>query len=133
AGTALVFATFLGGSGDDRASGLALGPDGTIYVTGSTSLADFPILNALQPVLGGGSDAFITKLTSDGSALVYSTYLGGSGDENLYQNGVNSGAIAVDAAGAVYVAGKTSSTDFPTLNALQPMLLGTTNAFVAKI
>jgi len=133
AGTALLFATFLGGSGGDRASALALDANDNIYVTGSTSSADFPTVNAFQPALGGTSDAFVMKLASDGSALVYSTYLGGSGDENLLQNGVSSGAIAVDAAGAVYVTGNTTSSDFPTVNPLQPVLLGTTNAFVAKI
>jgi hypothetical protein len=133
AGTDLLFSTFLGGSGGDGASALALDGDGNIYVTGTTSSADFPTMNALQPLLAGSSDAFVAKLASDGSTLIYSTYLGGSGDENLPQNGVNSGAIAVDAAGAVYVTGNTTSSDFPTVNPVQPMLLGTTNAFVAKI
>lgn len=132
-GTALLFATYLGGSGEDRGSALALDASANIYVTGSTSSADFPTMNALQPLLAGRSNAFVTKLTSDGGALVFSTYLGGSGDENFYQNGVNSGAIAVDAAGAVYVAGKTTSVDFPTVNPVQPMLLGTTSAFLAKL
>jgi Beta-propeller repeat len=133
AGSALLFATYLGGSGDDRASALTLDANGNIYLTGSTSSADFPTLNAVQPVLGGGSDVFVTELASDGSALVYSTYLGGSGDENPYANGVNSGALAVDAAGNVYVTGTTASADFPTVNPIQPVLRGDTNAFIVKI
>jgi hypothetical protein len=133
AGTALLFATYLGGGGDDRASGLALDGDGNIYLTGSTSSADFPTVNAIQPAHGGGSDAFVTELVSDGSALVYSTYLGGSGNENPYMNGVNSGALAVDAAGNVTVTGTTASTDFPTVNPIQPELHGDTNAFIARL
>jgi hypothetical protein len=133
AGTAFLFATFFGGSGGDQACGLALDTNGNIYITGSTSSPDFPILNALQPTLNGSSDAFVTKLTADGSALVYSTYLGGSGDENLPQNGVNTGAIAVDTTGAAYVTGLTTSPDFPTVDPVQPMLLGNSNAFIAKI
>ncbi|HLJ91937.1 MAG TPA: SBBP repeat-containing protein [Gemmataceae bacterium] len=133
AGTELLFATYLGGSGGDGASGLALDANGNIYLTGTTYSLDFPTVNAFQAVSGGGQDAFVAKLTSDGSTLVYSSYLGGSGDENVPQNGVNGGAIAVDAAGAVYVTGNTTSSDFPTVNPLQPVLAGTTSAFVAKI
>jgi hypothetical protein len=133
AGTSLLFATFLGGSGGDQASGLALDANANIYVTGSTNSADFPVLNPVQPNLDGTSDAFVTKLTADGSALVFSTYLGGSGDENLPQSGVNIGAIAVDADGSVYLTGQTTSSDFPTVSPLQPMLQGTSNAFIAKI
>jgi hypothetical protein len=132
-GTALVFATYLGGSGDDRAAALALDANNNIYITGSTASLDFPTVNPVQPNSGGGSDAFVAELASDGSALGYATYLGGSGDENLYQNGVNIGAIAVDAAGNAYITGQTTSTDFPTVNPLQPTLAGGTNAFIAKI
>jgi hypothetical protein len=132
-GTTLLFSTYLGGSGDDRAAGLALDANANIYITGSTTSTDFPTVNAIQPNPGGGSDAFVAKLTPDGSTLLYSTYLGGSGDEDVYQNGVNIGAIAVDAAGSAYVTGQTTSLDFPTMNAYQPALLGTANAFIAKI
>jgi hypothetical protein len=132
-GTTLVFATYLGGSGDDRAAALALDANNNIYITGSTASLDFPTMNPVQPNSGGGSDAFVAELASDGSALVYATYLGGSGDENLYQNGTNIGAIAVDAAGNAYVTGQTTSTDFPTVNPLQATLAGSTNDFIAKI
>lgn len=132
-GSSLLFATYLGGSGDDRASALGLDANGNVYVTGSTSSVDFPVVDAFQPLLEGSSDAFVAKLTSDGSTLNYASYLGGSGDEDLPQNGVNMGALAVDPAGAVYVTGRTTSTDFPTVNPLQPLLRGNSNAFVAKI
>src|SRR5262249_39301479 len=84
--------------------------------------------NALQPNYGGNTDAFVAKLTADGSALVYSTYLGG-GFNDL------GGAIAVDAVGNAYVVGSTTSVDFPTANAFQPVLGGNSNpnGFVAKL
>jgi hypothetical protein len=132
-GTTLLWATYLGGSGDDGASGLALDANDNIYITGSTTSTDFPILNAIQSNLAGSSNAFVAELTPDGSTLVYSTYLGGSGAEDVYQNGASIGAIAVDAAGNAYVTGQTTSVDFPTVNPYQPALLGASNAFIAKI
>src|SRR5262249_34841228 len=112
AGTELLFSTYLGGTGRDAAGSPARAAPGTVYLTGTTTLDDFPTVNALQPSLAGTSDAFVTKLTADGSMLVYSTYLGGSGDENLRQNGVMSGALAVDGTGGVYLIGNTTSSDF---------------------
>ena len=87
---------------------------GNAYVTGYTDSTDFPTANPLQAnVTGIGSvDAFVAKLNAAGSALVYSTYLGGSGDDD--GNG-----IAVDSSGNAYVTGNTYSTDFPTANPLQ--------------
>jgi hypothetical protein len=95
-------------------------------VTGETSSLDFPTANPFQAALGGGTDAFVTKLTPDGSALVYSTYLGGSGVDRGF-------AIAVDAGGAAYVTGRTRSPDFPTASAVQPALGGGSDAFITKI
>jgi hypothetical protein len=122
-GTALVYATYLGGSNDDQSWGIAVDPRGQTYVIGSTESIDFPTtFKALQPEFGGGtqdefgnvpSDAFIAKLNTAGNALVYSTYLGGSG----YDSGTG---IVVDARGQAYVVGSTSSADFPTQKALQP-------------
>lgn len=108
-GTGLVFSTYLGGSGTDQGANLALDGSGNIYVTGSTSSTDFPTVSAAQSTLGGSSDAFVSELKADGSALVYSTYLGGS--NNDYGNG-----IAVDSSGKAYVVGLTSSSDFPSVN-----------------
>jgi len=97
-GTTLVYSTYLGGSGSDYGYGIAVGAEGLVYVTGSTGSANFPNLSAYQAVNQGGNDAFVTKLIPAGNALLYSTYLGGSGDERAY-------AIAVDAAGSAYVTG----------------------------
>jgi PKD repeat protein len=126
AGSALVYSTYLGGSNSDDGSSIAVDSAGNAYVTGTTSSGDFPTVNALQPALRGTADAFVAKLNPAGSALVYSTYLGGSNYEG-------SSGIAVDSAGNAYVTGTTFSFDFPTANALQSTLGGASDAFVAKI
>jgi hypothetical protein len=134
AGAALVYSTYLGGSGGDGGSGIAYGlgigvdSSGNAYVTGATFSTDFPTMNPLQPALtgNGNSDAFVAKLNSTGSALVYSTYLGGSGGDQVR-------GIAVDDSGNAYVTGNTDSTNFPTNNPLQPAFGGLYDAFVAKI
>jgi len=136
-GDALVFSTYLGGhDSSDFQEGVSIAVNAIapnfIYVAGTTGAPDFPTLNAVQPLFGGGhSDAFVTVLNADGSAFVYSTYLGGRDDECL---GTNEPVISikVDATGFAYVAGSTQSTDFPTLNALQPTRGGVIDAFVAK-
>ena len=99
-GTALVYATYLGGSGDDSGFGIAVDAAGQAYVTGATTSLDFPIAgNPFQPLYGGGDfDAFVAKLNPAGTALVYATYLGGSGVDA-------DNAITVDAAGQAYVTG----------------------------
>jgi len=128
-GSALVFSTYLGGSGEDFGSGIAVDPTtGDALVTGWTTSTDFPTANPLQPNLGGGGDAFVARLRADGSALVYSTYLGGTGDDYGY-------GIAVDpATGDALVTGWTQSTNFPTANPLQPTYGGGYyNAFVARL
>jgi uncharacterized repeat protein (TIGR01451 family) len=116
-GSALVYATYLGGVHNDSGYGIAVDDEGNAYVTGDTLSADFPTVNAAQPVSGGGGpfegDAFIAKLNPTGSTLLYSTYLGGGGDELSY-------GIALDAQKDAYVTGYTSSTNFPTVKAPQP-------------
>ena len=103
----LVWSTYLGGSQNDEGNGIAVDCDGFVYVTGATESPDFPVTSgAFQVDLKGNSDAFVTKLTNDGSALVYSTYLGGSRTEVAY-------SIAVGTSGRAFVAGCTNSTDFP--------------------
>jgi len=138
AGSALVYSTYLGGNGSDWGNGIAVDAAGNAYVTGTTSWTTFPTTpDAFQPQFGGGSgvngtDGFFTKLNPTGSALVYSTYLGG--------NDLDSGlGIAVDASGNAYVTGGTNSTNFPTTaGAYQPALSGVccsrpaSDAFVAK-
>lgn len=124
----LVYSTYLGGTDDtDEGNGIAVDGAGNAYVAGDADSTDFPTLNALQGANAGGIDAFVAKLDTNG-ALVYSTYLGGSGSEQL------SGDIAVDGAGNAYVTGRTTSTDFPTLNAMQGAFGGgQADAFVTKL
>jgi len=128
AGSALVYSTYLGGSGDDRGVGIAVDSSGNAYVTGSTTSTNFPTASPLQAANGGGTyDAFVAKLNAAGSALVYSTYLGGSGRDEA-------AGIAVDASGSAYVTGWTQSTNFPTASPLQPANGGGwSDAFVAKL
>jgi Beta-propeller repeat len=125
-GSALVYSTYLGGSGGDTGFGIAVDSAGNAYVTGYTGSTDFPTMNALQPTYAGSHDAFVAKINAVGSALVYSTYLGGSGQEIGF-------GIIVDSAGNAYVTGDTYSTDFPTMNPLQPANGGGSDAFVAKL
>jgi hypothetical protein len=123
----LVYLTYLGGSGDDRALGIAVDASGNAYVTGWTYSTNFPTTaGARQRVLGGGRDAFVAKLNSAGSGLVYSTFLGGTNHET--GNG-----IALDASGNAYVAGDTYSSDFPVRSAFQSSNRGRQEAFVAKL
>ncbi|MEA3274765.1 MAG: SBBP repeat-containing protein [Pseudomonadota bacterium] len=124
----LEYATYLGGSGDwgDSGYGISVDSAGNAYVAGYTYSADFPTANALYPNLAGAGDAFIFKLNADGSAPMYSTYLGGSDFDVAH-------GIAVDSAGNAYVAGSTYSVDFPTVNALYPNLAGAGDAFIFKL
>ncbi|HEX5603676.1 MAG TPA: SBBP repeat-containing protein, partial [Pyrinomonadaceae bacterium] len=112
-GSALIYSTFLGGNLNDVANSIAVDNAGNAYVTGETNSGNFPVFNALHSTLSGNpSDAFVAELNSTGSALVYSTYLGGHSDDS-------GNSIAIDSAGNAYVAGHTSSTDFPTTSPVQ--------------
>lgn len=130
-GTDLVFSTYLGGTGDENIIGkqdVATDLDDNIYVVGRTASEDFPVQNPLQGIHGGENDAFVAKFNSQGG-LVYSTYLGGSLDDEVQ-------GIATDGSGNVYVVGNTLSLDFPTADAFQPAFGGggaIGDAFVAKI
>ncbi|HEY6272227.1 MAG TPA: choice-of-anchor D domain-containing protein [Terriglobales bacterium] len=127
--SALVYSTYLGGSGVDFATGIALGPNNVVNVTGGTDSTDFPTANPVQPfgaASAGGRDAFVTAFDSSGSGLIFSTYLGGSADDVGY-------GLTVDSAGQAYVAGSTASTNFPTLNPFQSSNKGNTDAFVTLI
>ena len=123
---AVSYITYLGGSGDDTATSIAVDASGEVYVTGITDSPNFPTTTGVVQAHFGGfggnactvfGDAFVAKLNPSGSQLIYSTYLGGSLDDA----GV---AITVDAVGDAYVAGWTLSTDFPVANALQPKFAG---------
>jgi hypothetical protein len=125
-GTTLLYSTYLGGSGDESATGIAVDPRGNAYVTGSTDSTDFPIANPLQAAMSGIADVFITKIDPAGTTLVYSTYLGGSDNDIAYD-------IAVDPRCNAYVAGQTGSTNFPTMSSIQSENGGAGDAFVTKI
>jgi hypothetical protein len=115
-GGSLVYATYLGGTGNDYAYAIATDSRGNAYITGNSDSIDFPTTaGVVQPRGGGGSDVIVAKLNRTGDALVYSTYLGGAGTESGHR-------IAVDASGNAYVTGYTYSVDFPTANALQASL-----------
>ncbi len=125
----LTYSTYLGGSGEDVGLGIAVDESRYIYVTGHTASTNFPLSNAIRDTYGGGAnDIFITKINADGSGLIYSTFLGGSGFDETR------GGIDLDAAGNVYISGSTSSVDFPIFNAIQQRYGGGfSDAFVAKI
>lgn len=128
----LVYSSYFGGGQLDSADGMALDADGNIYVAGMTSSTDFPVKNAQQLKNKGSDDIFIMKLNPTGSEMIYSTYLGGTDDEEA--NGVS-----VDASGSVYLAGDTTSADFPVKNAYAAKCAQTMfdvcipDAFLAKL
>ncbi|HEY7539611.1 MAG TPA: CFI-box-CTERM domain-containing protein [Methylomirabilota bacterium] len=140
-GSALVYGTYLGGTASDVGLAIALDTTGTAYVTGGTLSADFPAtLGAAQPTPGGDRDAFVARLSSAGTVLLFSTFVGGAGTDV-------GNAITIDVTGAAYVTGSTAcaaapcstGTDFPTtpgvLGALRPPgePPGVTDAFVVKL
>ncbi|HOX39369.1 MAG TPA: SBBP repeat-containing protein [Candidatus Brocadiia bacterium] len=125
-GKDIVWATYLGGSGSDVGTDVFISNSGDVSVTGWTSSSDFPIQGGLDTAINGYIDAFVTKITSDGSHIVWSTYVGGSSDDR-------GSSIAVDDDGDVYITGHTGSADFPTQNGLEMSINGYIDAFVTKI
>ena len=125
-GSGLVYATYLGGGNSDQGSNIAVDATGAAYIVGLTQSRDFPIQSAVQPTLAGEDDGFVAKLTPDGTALIYATYLGGE-DSDLARD------IAVDAGGSAYVTGQTCSSNFPTKSPLQPTLHGPCDAVIVKL
>ncbi len=122
----LEYSTYLGGSGYDAGMDIVVDSQGCAYVIGGAGAADFPILDPLQPDYAGSMDAFVTKFSSSGDSLVYSTYLGGNSSD------FGSG-ITLDSSGFVYVTGTTRSTDFPTSNPFQAAFSGIEDVFIAKL
>jgi hypothetical protein len=118
AGDQLLYATYIGGTQFEEPSDIAVDSAGNAYLVGTTQSFDFPTVHAIQPSLHGSSDGFVAKLDPAGG-VVYSTYLGGNGDEA-------GDGIAVDQFGRAYVTGSTFSADFPTVNAMQPTIGGHT-------
>ena len=108
----IVYSTYFGGSGDDAGNAVAVDVAGNIYVAGTTTSTDFPTFKAAQPTIGGAGDAFVAKISADGSHVLFATFLGGKGNDEAR-------GIALDSAGNIFVTGATVSLDFPTHGGLQ--------------
>ncbi|RMF92364.1 MAG: hypothetical protein D6734_12380, partial [Candidatus Schekmanbacteria bacterium] len=121
-----MFTTYYGGKGDDSGNGIAVGPDGNIYVVGDTDSSDFPIYIPSQKNFGGNTDTVVVKINSTGDSVIYSTFFGG--------NKVDVGnGIAVDQNGNAYITGYTTTIDdFPLSTTLQTTNNGDSDAFIAK-
>ncbi len=125
-GSAFLFNADIGGSDDDIGNGIAVDPTGSVYVGGYSASVDFPLQSAFQDGNAGDNNAILLRLDPTGTMLIFSTYIGGSGDD--YGN-----AIAIDTQGAVYLTGGTDSPDFPTsTGAYQTQLKGNSDCFIVK-
>ncbi len=125
-GNSLVYSTFLGGSDDDYAKGVAVDVNGDVYVTGATYSVDFPTVNRFDGILDGTVDAYITKFNGQNNQLIYSTFIGGNNSDVAQ-------AIDVGGEAEVYIAGYTLSSDFPLVNQYQGTRLGTRDGFLTKV
>ena len=131
AGTATVYATYIGGAGYDDCYQIGVNSAGEAYLAGFTASANFPVQSALQPSSGGSDDGYVVKFGSSGSTLAFSTYLGGSGADYVM-------GLGVDSSGSITACGVTNSTNFPIQNAFPPVYLGggspfADDAFVTKL
>ena len=126
-GDSLAFSTYLGGNGNDQATGIAIDSRGRIWICGWTTSTNLATVAPIQAQNGGGSDAFVYCLSNHGDSVLFASYLGGSGNDRAAD-------IAVDAAGNVYITGSTNSVNFPVVDALIDTLAGTEwDAFICKI
>ncbi len=126
AGAALLYSTHIGGGSDDSALAVALGPDGSVFLAGRTGSSNYPTVTPIETD-AAGSDVFISKIAPTGASLVYSTYLGGSGEEAAI-------SLAVDGSGGAFIVGETNSNDYPTtVGALQRVRGGDFDAFATRI
>ena len=126
-GSRIIYATYLGGSGSDDGYDIAVNKARDVFITGETTSSDFPTINAYQAVRAGQRDAFISKIDSSGSLLIYSGYLGGGQDDTA-------SSLALDLTGSIYIGGETLSGDFPTENAYQASKTGwEQDVFVCKM
>jgi Ca2+-binding RTX toxin-like protein len=122
----LAYSTYLGGNGDDQGRAIDVDPSGAAYVTGETLSSDFDTVGSVEGDTAGSRDVFVSKLNPAGNALVYSTYLGGTGDDR-------GRGIAVDSSGAAYITGLTDSSDFNTAGPIESDTPGSTDAFITKL
>ncbi len=126
-GEALIYSTYLGGSEADTAQAIQVDSSGNMYIAGYTFSGNFPTASPIQKTIGGAADAFVAELNAAGSALTFSTFLGGTGNDEAY-------GLALDGSNNIYITGSTVSTNFPTTSgAFQPSLKGPSNAFVTKL
>ncbi|MEN6511182.1 MAG: SBBP repeat-containing protein [Chloroherpetonaceae bacterium] len=125
-GSVLVYSTYVGGTSSDYGYGLAVDGSGCAYITGYTLSSNFPTTIGCWDYIYNSTDVFVTKLNASGSALVYSTYLGGTSSDYGY------GGIAVDASGCAYVSGYTSSSNFPTTSGCWDNTYNSYEIFVTK-
>jgi len=125
---ALRWSTYIGGQADQTISSLAVAPDGSVYVAGHTLAADYPtVFGAYQVQYSGGLEAFVSKLSADGSQLLASTFLAGAGDDRIV-------GLGLDPSGAVVVAGDTTSSDFPsTAGSFDTSFGGVSDLFAARL
>ncbi|MBI4902066.1 MAG: SBBP repeat-containing protein [Acidobacteria bacterium] len=126
AGNELLFATYIGGNGDDTGTAIAIQSDGGVIVAGGTRSTDFPVRNPMQARYGGLADAFLLKLNSSGSALSFSTYFGGAADETI-------AGLAVDREDIIYATGWTNNPQLPTVSAVQASKGAGIDAFVLSL
>ncbi len=125
AGSSFLFSTYFGGSGLETGFGVAVDSLGNPYITGRTTSTDLPLTGATQGNSGGGTDAFVAEFNANGTARLFSTYLGGTGEDRGF-------AIAVSPSGRAFVAGQTTSTDFPRQREFQTNPSGSLEAFVSE-
>lgn len=125
-GNALLYSTYLGGNDRDVSQEIVLDEFGNIYVMGNTSSNNFPTQKPLQAQKAGASDGFFSKLNPNGTALLYSTYLGGSGEDTFTD-------LVMENTNHVFLVGSTSSSNFPTKNPLQNQKAGSVDGFVSKL
>lgn len=125
-GKSIVFLTYLGGAGDDRAFGIVVDASSNVYVAGATASLNFPVVQPVQATLSGTRDAFLVKLNSAGTAILKSTYLGGTGSD--IANG-----ISLNSAGDIYIAGETTSANLSIVNPIQASNRGGTDGFLIKL
>ncbi|MBI4479302.1 MAG: SBBP repeat-containing protein [Acidobacteria bacterium] len=126
AGSALAYSTYLGGSSSEAGWGIAVESSGVAHVSGITFSTDFPRQNPIQSAAGGGMDVFVTTLSPSGTVVLFSSYLGGSGQDWLEK-------MAVDSSGNVYLTGRTNSGNFPLASPLQQSIAGNEDVFVVKL